>query len=157
MLQLSLRDPYSETLAELPDRLREMLSVKANVLAAALQAKIQQKLSGGVLNQKSGALARSIVATVDDSSANVSASVAVAGDIKYAAIHEFGGVIPPHQIVPDKAKALAFAVGGKQMFAARVNLPAIAMPERSYMRSSLAEMADEIAEQLTEAVADAMH
>ena len=43
-----------------------------------------------------------------------------------------------------KAKALAFAIGGKQVFAARVNLPAIAMPERSYMRSSLAEMADEI-------------
>jgi phage gpG-like protein len=157
MLQLSLRDPYSEALAELPDRLRETLSVKANMLAGALQAKIQQKLSGAVLNQKSGALARSIVATVDDSSANVSASVAVAGDIKYAAIHEFGGVIPPHEIVPGKAKALAFVIGGKEVFAARVNLPAIAMPERSYMRSSLAEMADEIAEQLTEAVADAMH
>jgi phage gpG-like protein len=155
MLQLSLHDGYSATLAAMPERLRDALSSKANALAAELQAKIQQKLSGAVLNQKSGALARSIVTTVDDSSANISVSIATT-DIKYAAIHEFGGVIPPHEIVPDKAKALAFMVGGKQVFAARVNLPAIAMPERSYMRSSLAEMADEIGDGLREAVVDAL-
>jgi hypothetical protein len=49
---------------------------------------------------------------MDDSSANVSVAIA-SGDIKYAAIHEFGGIIPPHEIVPDKAKALAFITGGK--------------------------------------------
>jgi phage gpG-like protein len=80
----------------------------------------------------------------------------VLGDIKYAAIHEFGGTIPPHQIVPDKAKALAFLVGGKQAFAERVNLPAIVMPERSYLRSSLAEMADEIRVGMSEAAAEAL-
>ena len=37
-----------------------------------------------------------------------------------------------------------------------MNLPAIAMPERSYMRSSLAKMADEIREGLSEAVVDAV-
>ena len=109
-----------------------------------------------MLSQKSGALAGSIAATVDDSSADVSVTVAT-GDIQYAAIHEFGGIIPPHEIVPDKAKALAFILGGKQAFAARVNLPAIAMPERSYMRSSLAEMADEIGEELGEVVAGAIN
>ncbi|MGA2412661.1 MAG: phage virion morphogenesis protein [Candidatus Binataceae bacterium] len=155
MLQLSLNDGVSATLAAIPERLRDTLSSKATALAAELQAKIQQKLSGAVLNQKSGALARSIATTVDDSSANVSVSIAT-GDIPYAAIHEFGGVIPPHQIVPDKAKALAFILGGKQAFAARINLPAITMPERSYMRSSLAEMADEIREGLSEAVAEAL-
>jgi phage gpG-like protein len=156
MLQLSLVDGASAALAGMPDRVRDTLSDKANALAAALQAKIQQKLSGTVLNQKSGALASSIVATVDDSSANVSATIATSPDIKYAAIQEYGGVIPPHEIVPDKARALAFAVGGKQVFAARVNLPAITMPERSYMRSSLAEMADEITDGLSEAVVEVM-
>jgi phage gpG-like protein len=154
MLQLSLLDSYSATLAAMPERVRDALSSKANALAADLQAKIQQKLSGAVLNQKSGALARSVVTMIDDSSENISVSIAT-GDIKYAAIHEFGGVIPPHQIVPDKAKALAFILGGKQVFAARVNLPAIAIPECSYMRSSLAEMADEISDGLTEAVVEA--
>jgi hypothetical protein len=58
--------------------------------------------------------------------------------------------------VPDKAKALAFAIGGKQVFAARVNLPAVTMPERSYLRSSLAEMAEEIVEGLSDAVVEAI-
>ncbi len=156
MIQLSLHDGASAALAAMPDRIRDALSSKANALAAELQAKIQQKLSGGVLNQKSGALARSIAATVDDSSADVSVTVAT-GDIPYATIHEYGGTIPPHEIVPDKAKALAFILAGKQAFAARVNLPAIAMPERSYMRSSLAEMADEIGEELGEVVAGAIN
>ena len=156
MLGLSLIDGASAALAEMPERVRAALSEKMNALAAELQAKIQQKLAGGVLNVRTGALARSIVATIEESTTGVAVSIATSGDIKYAAIHEFGGVIPPHEIVPDKAKALAFLVGGKQVFAARVNLPAVAMPERSYMRSSLAEMADAIREELSEAVIEAM-
>jgi len=156
MFQLDLRDDYSASLAGMPDRVRQALSNKANVLAVALEAKIQQKLSGGVLNTRSGALASSIIAAVDESSAGVSVRVGTSGDVKYAAIQEFGGTIPPHEIVPDKAKALAFAVGGKQVFAARVNLPAVTIPERSYLRSSLAEMAGEIAEGLSDAVVEAM-
>ena len=65
-------------------------------------------------------------------------------------------VLPSHEIVPDLAQALAFVAGDKQAFAARVNLPAITMPEPSYMRSSIAEMADEIREGLGEAVVEAM-
>jgi hypothetical protein len=37
-----------------------------------------------------------------------------------------------------------------------VNLPAVTMPERSYLRSSLAEMVEEITEGLSEAVADTL-
>ena len=156
MLQIELRDDFSASLAGMPDQVRQALSSKANALAVALEAKIQQKLSGGVLNMRSGALASSIVATVDESSADVSVRIGTSGDIKYAAIQEFGGTIPPHEIVPDKAKALAFVVGGKQVFAARVNLPAVTLPERSYLRSSLAEMAGEIRDELSGAVAEAM-
>jgi phage gpG-like protein len=156
MLQIELRDDFSASLAGMPDQVRQALSSKANALAVALEAKIQQKLSGGVLNMRSGALASSIVATVDESSADVSVRIGTSGDVKYAAIQEFGGTIPPHEIVPDKAKALAFVVGGKQVFAARVNLPAVTLPERSYLRSSLAEMAGEIRDELSGAVAEAM-
>jgi phage gpG-like protein len=156
MFEIDLRDEFSASLAAMPGQVRQALSSKANLLAVALEAKIQQKLSGGVLNMRSGALASSIIATVDESSADVSVRIGTSGDVKYAAIQEFGGTIPPHEIVPDKAKALAFIVGGKQVFAARVNLPAVTMPERSYLRSSLAEMAEEIREGLSEAVVEAM-
>ena len=156
MIALSLDDAASPALAAAPDRLRAALADKAYALAAALQGKINEKLSGAVLNQKSGALVRSITTTLDSGSGGVTVTLATAPDIKYAAIHEYGGTIAPHQIVPDKARALAFIVGGKQVFAARVNLPAIAMPERSYMRTSLAEMADEIRDRLSEAAIEAM-
>jgi phage gpG-like protein len=157
MLRIELHDEFSAALTAMPERVRQSLSDKAVTLAAALQAKVQQKLSGGVLNARTGALLRSIVATIDDSGADIAVHItAGGGDIKYAAIHEFGGTIPPHEIVPNKAKALAFAVGGKQAFAKRVNLPAVTMPERSYLRSSLAEMAGEIVEGLSEAVVEAV-
>jgi phage gpG-like protein len=156
MLQIEVEDDASAALAAMPDRVRQALSSKVNTLAVALEAKIQQKLSGGVLNARTGALARSIVATVDDTGADISVCIGPAGDIKYAAIHEFGGTIPPHEIVPNKAKALAFAVGGKQVFAKRVNLPAVTMPERSYLRSSLEEMGDEIKENLKDALVEAI-
>ena len=154
MFDLFLNDTVSPVLATLPERLRAALAAKAGVLAAELQAKIQQKLSGGVLNMKGGALAGSIGMTIEETSDGVAVRLATSPDVKYAAIHEFGGTIPPHQIVPDKAKALAFLIGGKQAFAARVNLPAIAVPERSYMRASLAEMADDIRNQLGGAVTE---
>lgn len=156
MLALSLGDAASTALEGTPGRLRDALSEKANALAADLAGKIQQKLAGAVLSPRTGALARSIMTTIEESAANISVTIATSGDVKYAAIHEFGGTIPPHQIVPDKAKALAFAIGGKQVFAARINLPAVTMPERSYMRSSLAEMAGAIREGLSEAAVEAM-
>ena len=148
MLDVSLNDTASEALAAMPERIRAALAAKAGTLAAELWARIQQKLSGDVLIMKSGALAGSIGVTIEESSAGVAVRLATSPDVKYAAIHEFGGTIPPHQIVPDKARTLAFLVGGKQAFAARVMLPAVTMPERSYMRSSLAEMADEIRDEL---------
>jgi len=156
MLELSLLDTLSPALAQLPERLGQALSEKANILAAALQAKVQQKLSGGVLNARSGALLQAVTTTIDDTGADITVRIAVADDVKYAAIQEFGGVIPPHQIVPDKARALAFLVGGKEAFAVRVSLPAITMPERSYLRSSLAEMAGEIRVEFNAAVAEAL-
>jgi len=156
MLQAGLSNEYAAALAGMPERLRAALASKAVMLAAELQAKVQQKLAGTVLNTRTVALARSIIATIDEAAANVSVSIATSGDVKYAAIHEFGGTIPPHQIVPDKAKALAFLVGGKQVFAARVVIPAVTMPERSYLRSALAEMAGEIRDGLAESMIQAM-
>jgi phage gpG-like protein len=154
MFDIAFNDTASAALAAMPERIATALAAKANALAAALQAKIQQKLSGDVLQMRSGALAGSIGVTINGASSSVAVRIATSPDVKYAAIHEFGGTIPPHQIVPDKARALAFLVGGKQVFATRVNLPAIAMPDRSYMRASLAEMAGEIRDEFAAAVSN---
>jgi phage gpG-like protein len=156
MLEIGIDDTCSAALAAMPERIRDALVAKSNTLAAALQQKIQQKLAGEALQTRSGALAASIVASIAEEPQGVAVRIA-STDVKYAAIHEFGGTIPPHQIVPDKAKALAFVIGGKLVFAARVQIPAVTVPERSYMRSSLAEMAEAIREGLSEAIGEALN
>jgi phage gpG-like protein len=144
-------DELRERFAGLPADMIASLSAKAAVLAQALAAKVKDdKLSGGVLNAASGALRASIFTEVGADASAVFASVASTGDVKYAAIQEHGGKTAAHEIVAIKAKALAFANGGATAFARRVAHPGSAIPERSYLRSSLAEMADEILASLAE-------
>ena len=105
--------------SEFAGRFRE-----GHVLAANCKRRSGKSFRPGV-QIKSGALAGSIGVTIEETLRWLAVRIATSADVKYVAIHEFGGMIPPHQIVPDKAKALAFVIGGKQAFAARVNLPAI--------------------------------
>jgi phage gpG-like protein len=141
----------------LPAQIQAALAAKAASLAQALKAHVtDDKLSGQVLHIRSGALRASIGAevTVDDDS--VQARVFSSGDVKYAAIQEYGGHTAPHDIVPNKAQALAFLVGGRPVFAKIVHHPGSAIPERAYLRSSLADMADEIANGLKSALLEAL-
>lgn len=128
-----------------PALLASVLAAKARSLGEALADTVRnEKLSGQVLNARSGALRDSIGAEVASDGDEVSASVGSYGDVKYAAIQEYGGKTGAHEILPDKAKALAFLAGGAMRFARRVEHPGSVIPERSYLRSSLAEMSAEI-------------
>jgi phage gpG-like protein len=128
------------------------VAAKVRALTANLQRHIvADKLQGQVLNHRTGALSRSIQHVTDVQGDVATGRVFSSGDVKYAAIHEFGGRTPPHDIYPDKAQALAFMMGGEQIFAKVVHHPGSQMPERSFMRSGLADMADEIVASLREA------
>lgn len=142
----------------MPTSVQAMLKIKVTALAIKLQGHIvADKLHGQVLNQRSGALARSIQEEAPIvEGAGVYGRVFSAGDVKYAAIHEYGGRTPPHDIVPDKAEALAFMIGGRQVFAKIVHHPGSQMPERSFMRSSLADMAEEITAGLRQAAVEGL-
>jgi phage gpG-like protein len=140
----------------MPSKVHSALLKKVTVLALQLRTKVRDQLSGIVLNVKSGALRRSIFEMVEDSPTKVIGKVASSGDVKYAGIHEFGGVIPAHDIVPSKAAALAFIWNGKQVFFQRVHIPDVTMPERSFLRSSLGEMAPQITQGLRDAVSEGL-
>lgn len=141
------------TLSDMPGAVRTALKVKAAELARRLQAHVvQDKVSGQVLKAKTGALKASIMTAVETDGDAIRIRVFSSGDVKYAAIQEFGGQTAPHVIVPDKAKALAFMVGGKQVFAKVVHHPGSRLPERSYLRSALADMAGQITSELRDAV-----
>jgi hypothetical protein len=116
---------------------------------------VQEKLSGDVLNVRSGALRRSIMETglvVGDST--VTDSVASDGTVAYARIQEYGGRVNIPEIVPESAKALAFEYGGRLVFARRVAAHVVEIPERSYLRASLAEQLDGLTDNIRKIVGE---
>jgi phage gpG-like protein len=118
-----------------------------------LESKIKgDALSGQVLHVISGDLRRSIFSGIEDSTDFVQGFAAQSGDVKYGAIHEFGGTIHIPEIVPVKAKALHWIHEGKDVFARRARAHDITMPERSFMRSTLKAMEPQIVSGLKAAV-----
>jgi phage gpG-like protein len=138
-------------LDHMPAQVVAAVATKMKAITINLQRHvITDKLHGQVLKQRSGASAID-PAEIRTEGETVVGEVFSAGDVKYAAIHEFGGTTPPHDIVPTKAQALAFAIGGKMVFAKVVHHPGSRIPERSYMRSSLEDQAEDIVDGLKEA------
>jgi len=141
-LSLSGFDPLTARLGALPETLAERLTQEVERLGGVLRDRVERNLSGDVLRQRSGRLAASIAVNVARS--GLRASATVDSDAPYAAIHEYGGTIPARTILPQSARALAFPWRGQQRFFKRVALPAVTLPERSFMRSALAETLPEI-------------
>ena len=127
--------------------------------AAALQQRLVDKvaanLSGDVLQARSDTLKASIVADLDADADGLTATVASTG-VPYAAIQEHGGTTPPHDIVPVKARALAFAGAAGTTFARRVHHPGSTIPARAPFGSALASLRDEIVTGLKDAVREAL-
>ena len=138
-------DALQARLDAYPAALASDLAAKAQALASALADKVKyQKLAGEALVSRSGALAASIAAEVSGDGEDITATVGSFGDVKYAAIQEYGGKTGAHEILPGKAGVLAFMADGAMHFARRVEHPGSVIPERSYLRSSLDEMGAEI-------------
>jgi hypothetical protein len=93
---------------------------QADTLRGALEARIQRKVFGEVLQNRSGALAASIVSSIEDDGDDTSVSISSTG-VPYAAIQEFGGKTAAHEIVAMKTKALAFRLGGHEVFVRSVH------------------------------------
>ncbi len=155
--QLTGADTLDKRLQDLPAALQAALQAEAADLAERLRRHVvDDKLSGQVLHTRTGALKASIAADVSDDAGQVLVRVFSSGDVKYATIQEYGGQTAPHDIVPDKAKVLAFVLGGAAVFARRVHHPGSHIPERSYLRSSLADMAGQIVAEFKDAALAAL-
>ena len=159
MLSVTLtgQDRLDARLDALPATVTAAVAAKSAALADRLLERIRTKLGGAVLKPRTGALAASIgVAGPTIDGDHVVTTVFSGGDLKYAAIQEYGGVTAPHEILPERAKALAFLAGGEQVFARVVRHPGSHIPARSYLRSSLAEMAGRIESEMKAAVVAAL-
>lgn len=138
----------------MPDGVRAELKRKIAQLAIQLQAHIvRDKLSGQVLRVRTGALRRSIQQMVEDDGSAVYGRVYSTGDVKYAGVHEFG--FSGQETVRAHTRSTVF--GRKvEPFTVASFTRNMNMPERSFMRSSLNDMAEQIREGMREAVVGGM-
>lgn len=151
-------DALIARLDAIPESVRATLIAKVYALQVLVGGTVKRRLSGEVLNVRSGDLR----ASINDSDppvvtgSSVLGRVTQSGDVKYGRIHEKGGTTKPHVIEAKKGKALAFLVGGKMAFARRVNHPGSKIPARPFMAPSLAEHAEEISMGLKRAIVDGL-
>lgn len=131
---------FSTKLKVMPEKMNRSLTKAITILTIELKNYIvKDKLTNNVLNVRTGNLRRSIQQVVNSQPDNVTGEVFSAGDVKYAAIHEFGGTI----------KSRLGTGEGKPKPNGKAT---IVMPERSYMRSSLKEFQTRIQSRLSIAV-----
>ncbi len=138
----------------LPDALREALRRKVFGLTLMLEDYIKNdKLSGQVLNVVSGRLRRSIFSTTTETATSVEGTVASSGDVKYARIHEYGFSGPETVRAHSRTIKQAFgrAISPKTVFVKEFSRE-MHMPERSFMRSALADKREEIKQGLADAI-----
>lgn len=139
------------------DRVRDkslpVLEKRIRRLAIKLQSIVMKnKLSGQALKVRTGTLRRSITQTVNVSGTAVTGIVGT--NLEYAAIHEYGGVTRAHVIEAKHAAALRFVFKGEIVFRKRVMHPGSTMPMRSFLRSALDDMRQEIIRDLYDGVGE---
>lgn len=126
----------------IPGQVVKAIEAKVRALTINLQRHIvADKLQGQVLNHRTGALGRSIQQLVERSGDRVEGKVYSSGDVKYAAIHEFG--FHGSETVKQHMRTTVFGLK-VEPFSVGPFTRTMNMPERSFMRSGLADMAEEI-------------
>jgi len=142
-------------LQDVPRRVRAVAAEAVKASARTLLARVQETLSGEILNARSGRLRQSMIETgVVESASTISDSVASDGSVPYARIQEFGGRVNIPEIVPRNASALAFEYGGKLVFAKHAAAHVVEIPARSYLGSAADELRQDLVASIRKVVMD---
>ena len=137
----------------LPDSIKKAVVVAEREIVDLLLNKIRGKLSGDVVQVRTGTYLASLRSSVRQTKSGVTASVFAKDPI--ANILEHGGIIPAHDIRPDKVRALHFLGTSGEVFAAVVHSPGAEIKPHSVFESTYAEQKTEIESRLNEAVSKA--
>jgi len=137
------------------DTLKRRVEEKVADLTRRLEARVSEKLSGNVLQRRSGRLLSSITADVRENGSELMGSVGSA-NVPYAAILEYGGKTEAHEITAIKTKALRFTSTSGTAFAKSVRHPGSQIPRFGYLSSSLSGLEDEVVSELKQVVLDAL-
>lgn len=148
---------FAQYIDKLPSAMKTAITFKMEWLATHLSDTIKQKLSGSVLRARTGKLRESIYARVYMGNTNVTLSFGSRGDVPYASIHEYGGVINhPGVMSRDKGFMLnnrsAYGPSVLLGYTKRAKPHNIPIPKRSYIKSTRDEMLPSINSKLREAI-----
>jgi phage gpG-like protein len=77
---------------------------------------------------------------------------AIGSNVKYAAIHEFGGTTRPHVIEAKKGKALKFIIGGQTLLRRRVNHPGSRFTARKFVQTGINDRLADYGEAMSVAI-----
>lgn len=142
----------------LPDGVRSKVIDSVGRLTLRLQARVmKEKLTGQVLKVRTGTLRRSIDRVLLTDQKYVVGIVST--NVSYGKAHEYGGLqtqtVREHLRLVKKAfrKDLKSPVWST----VRSHSRTVNLPERSFLRSALAEMQDDVVADVEKAVADGIH
>jgi phage gpG-like protein len=145
-----------DRLKALPDAANTGLAQAIAKLGSDLQSSVQQnKLSGQVLDVRSGTLRSSIAVAVDQTASGITATVST--DVDYAAAQEYGfsGTVNVRSSLRLIKEAFGRPIAAKTIgvgaYSRRMNLP-----ERSFLRSALDEMGSDISAEVQDALREAI-
>ena len=135
-------------LGETSGKVRKALHAAIERLSIRLMVSVKRdRLSGQALNVRTGRLRRSITQTVTDDGNRVTGYVGTV--VEYAPIHEYGfkGAMNIRAHMRSSKNGKSFSV--------RAHTKNVTLPERSFMRTALADMKSEIGTKINEALAQA--
>ena len=138
-------------LGSLPELIANEVEREIRRLTFKLEEHVKSdKLSGFPLHRRTGTLRASINSRVTRNGSRITGSVGT--NVVYAAVHEYGfdGMVDVRQYTRHVTQVFGRATSAIQLVRAHVRH--MHMPERSFLRSSLAEMTDEIRKSLLRAV-----
>ena len=146
--ELVNREQIQVRIENLPNEVKPQLVEKLRGVLTKLKNLVQDKLSNKVLNVRSGNLKSSIATGFEDNDGVITGLViskqsSLRKSYHYGAYHEYGGVVNVKSHIRKNART-----GIEHIVGAHTRN----VPERSFMRSSLAEMEREIVEEIKKAV-----
>jgi phage gpG-like protein len=135
-------------LAAMGPRVRAALLRAVTESAIDVQGKVQAKLAGVVLNERTHRLHDSIHYQITDDSDGVTATVGT--DVVYARIHEYGGTVTVREHLMHMTQMFGHPLETPRDVLVREHTATY--PERSFLRSTLREETPTIRARLTAAV-----
>ena len=140
-------------LSGMPEKVRKALYRTIDDIGAKLEAHVKNdKLQGQVLNHITGHLQQSINHDVQQSGNSIVGRVYSNSSVDYAASHEFGyhGTEEVREHIRHVTQAFGRSISEIDVVV-RAHTRNVNMPERSFLRSSLEDMKEEIIDTVTKA------